>query len=306
MTYKDETLPDLQKVDAVAIVDSQGRTLTLGSVTESSGLYTFDPSSLPKAYTYDANSNPATITYGPDRNGRSYKITKTWNGGLLQTESAPLLVGTAATGLAITGAATGTVGEPSDAITVAVTPAGGYFSPFTFTPSDGGAGGQFEPASADLSFGAASASFVYTPAADGPLTITGKASQGFAQPAALAFVSAAKGKAQAPTIGALTLSGNDVTAHWTQLPVHVGGLPVLGYLVVLSNGERLPAPVFASSLTFYALPSGVPVTASVAAITLLGVGDFSLPSNSVTPGGSTPVVSSPSAQTVNGFSVNSH
>lgn len=275
--------PDKQPVPAVVLVDSQGRVLTPGSVFDSTGTYTFDLPSLPKAYTYDGANNITTITYGPDLNGRRVVVTRTWAGALLQAESAPVLTGAAAAGLSLTGANSAVAGNQSGDITVTVTPPGSYFSPFTFTPSDGGAGGRFTPERVTLSYGQRAASFTYTPASEGVKTLSGNVDQGgLAVTAALSLTVSAPGKAAAPAQAVAAVDGTTLTLSWTPVPPEGnGGTPVREYLVKLaSHTRRVDSTV--SSVMFVGLEPGVQVTGSVAAVTDAGVGAFAV-SNSATP-----------------------
>lgn len=287
MTNKTVLLPGKQQAAAQALVDSQGRVLTPGSVTDSSGVFSFDLTALPKAYTYDGSNNVATVTYGPDRNGRSVRITKTWAAGVLQSESAPVLFGTAAAGLTLTGANSGVVGNASADITVTVTPAGSYFSPFIFTPNDNIGDGSFQPPSVELSFAAPSAKFKYTALSEGARLLSGTCDQGGLVPGALNFTANPTGKALAPAQVTATVSGTSVTLTWPSVPAaNNGGTPVKNYLVKLSDGSARVRGASAVTHTFNDLQPGVQVTGSVAAITDTGVGSFAT-SGAVTPVGST-------------------
>lgn len=278
--------PDNQSVPAVVLVDSQGRVLTPGSVFDSTGAYSFDVASLPKAYTYDAGNNIATITYGPDLNGRKVVITRTWNGALLQAESGYVLAGTAAATLTLSGANAAVVGNSSGDITVTVGPAGSYFSPFIFTPTDGGAGGKFQPESVSLSYGQRAASFKYTPASEGVKSLSGIVDQGgLAVIAAFNFTASAPSKASAPTQVTATVDGTSVTLTWPLVPdASTGGTPVRQYLVKLSSGEGKLLEPTVHTWTFRDLTPNVAVTGSVAAVTAVGVGGAAN-SSSVTPVG---------------------
>jgi hypothetical protein len=285
MTNKTVTLPNRQQLPGMALLDSQGFVLTPGCVTDSTGKYAFDLASLARAYTYDGASNVATVTYGPDRNGRSVRVTKVWANGLLQTESAPVLFGTAAAGLALSGAAAAVVGTASGNITVSVTPAGSYFSPFTFTPSDSGAGGTFVPPSVELSFGSETATFKYTPVSEGVKHLTGTVDQGgLPAPAIFDLTASAQGKAAAPAQVVATASGTSVTLTWPLVPAaNNGGTPVRNYLVKLSDGSAQLVPPNAVNWTFRDVKAGVAVTGIVAAVTDTGVGTAAK-STAVTPG----------------------
>jgi hypothetical protein len=293
--------PDKQLIPAVVLVDPQGRPITHGSVFDSTSTYTFDLPSLPKAFTYDGANNVATITYGPDSNGRKVILTKTWNGALLQAESAYVLTGTPAAGLALAGANTAVVGNQSNDVTVTVTPPNSYFSPFTFTPTDGGAGGTFTPSSVNLSYGTRSASFKYTPTAEGVKSLSGVVDQGgLAVAAPLNLTASPPGKAQAPASVTATKGGDSVTLTWPAVPAEGnGGSPVRTYVVKLSNGDGKLVDAGVTSWTFRNLKPGVPVVGTVAAVTDVGAGAVAT-SGSVTPGDTSNFVS----QAVNSSAVN--
>lgn len=63
-----------------------------GLVTDSTGQYTFDISSLPSKYTYDADRNMTSATYGPNPSGKFVRQTSKWVDSLLDSESSWFLV----------------------------------------------------------------------------------------------------------------------------------------------------------------------------------------------------------------------
>lgn len=63
-----------------------------GIVTDSTGEFTFDTSSLAGKYGYDADGNQIWVVYGPDKAGRRIKQTSEWQNGLLMSDSAWQLV----------------------------------------------------------------------------------------------------------------------------------------------------------------------------------------------------------------------
>jgi hypothetical protein len=79
-------LPDGSYADRVAI--SAGA----GLVTDESGQYTFDLSSLASRFRYDEQGNQVMATYGPDQQGRFIRQTSVWENGMLMGESAWFMV----------------------------------------------------------------------------------------------------------------------------------------------------------------------------------------------------------------------
>jgi hypothetical protein len=62
-----------------------------GLVTDSSGEFTFDLSSLASRFKYDSDNNQTQATYGPDQMGRYVTQNSTWENNLLVAESAWVL-----------------------------------------------------------------------------------------------------------------------------------------------------------------------------------------------------------------------
>lgn len=117
-------------------------------------------------------SPTGTFTYTPASTGaKSIGIT---NDGLLTVPSDVTYTATAATtGTTLTGPSSGTVGSLSTNFTAGVTPVGSTFtSPITITPSDGGDGGTFTPATLQLTTGSPTNTFKYTAASAGAKTIS--------------------------------------------------------------------------------------------------------------------------------------
>jgi hypothetical protein len=90
--------------------------------------------------------------------------------------------------LAPPGPARGMVGRASGAFAVALPDEVIVAGPVTITPSDGGAGGRFDPASVVLDVATRSASFVYVPATPGTKQILVSSGGGLGDPAALIYV----------------------------------------------------------------------------------------------------------------------
>jgi hypothetical protein len=63
-----------------------------GLITDSTGQVMFDIASLPSKLVYDANGYLISATYGPDSSGRYVRQTTTWKNGLIDSESAWVMV----------------------------------------------------------------------------------------------------------------------------------------------------------------------------------------------------------------------
>lgn len=90
-----------------------------------------------------------------------------------------------ATGITLSGPATGNVGAPSTNFTVGAN--GTLAGSVTVTPSDGGGGGTFTPASVAISPGTPTATFTYTPGSAGAKAISVTNSGGLTNPGALTY-----------------------------------------------------------------------------------------------------------------------
>jgi hypothetical protein len=90
---------------------------------------------------------------------------------------------------ALLGPTFGSAGAVSDVFTVGVLP-GGFFpgGPVTVTPSDGGAGGTFTPASVEISTANPTAKFSYTPPGGGSHPITTTNDGGLTDPPPITYV----------------------------------------------------------------------------------------------------------------------
>ncbi len=85
----------------------------------------------------------------------------------------------------------------------------------------------------------------------------------------------------APVIGVSIAGNGSVTINWST--GSNGGLPIQYFVVTLSNGRQLLAAAGSTSITFYGLPNGAPVTGVVYAVNGAGPGDKSAASEAVTP-----------------------
>ena len=116
----------------------------------------------------DADRGPLAISFTPPALGtylvRTTSATLDW----LEPDDRPFAVLVPASGFTCTGPSTASAGAPSSPFIV--TPNGLLTG--TITPSDGGAGGTFTPASLSWSAAFAAQSFTYTGSAPGTVTIT--------------------------------------------------------------------------------------------------------------------------------------
>jgi hypothetical protein len=80
------------KITLVSVVGADGSATGAGVVTDTSGQFTFDLSSLACTPHYDGNGNMDYVTYGPDRNGRSIRQTSTWTNGVWMGDSGWVIV----------------------------------------------------------------------------------------------------------------------------------------------------------------------------------------------------------------------
>ena len=98
-----------------------------------------------------------------------------------------------ATTYTLTGPSGGVAGTPSANFTVSIAqvPPTSVPAPVTVTPSDGGGGGTFTPATVSITTGAPSATFTYTPASSGAKTISVTNNGGLTNPANLTYTATA-------------------------------------------------------------------------------------------------------------------
>ena len=133
-------------------------------------------------------------------------------------------------------------GAPTDPFTVALPAYRTTAGPVTVTPSDGGAGGTFSPRSMTLSTASPSASFTYTPAASGAVTLSVSSGGALADPAPVTVV-ATTAKVATYTLSAP--SAGDVTMASAPFTVTLGPGAISGVVVVTpsaSNGDGTFSP----------------------------------------------------------------
>jgi hypothetical protein len=142
----------------------------------------------PTTLTWNGLNDPKVLAYTPPAEG-TYSITLSNNASpaVANPGAKTLTVGAAAataTTYTLTGPSSGTVNVSSTDFTVV--PVGGVFTG-TITPSDGGEGGTFSPASLTWSATSDAKTFTYTPTTVGARTIATTNSGGLANPAGIAY-----------------------------------------------------------------------------------------------------------------------
>lgn len=120
----------------------------------------------------------------------------------------PTFGGGTATALTLTGPTTGTVGTASSNFTVAAN--GSLSANVTVTPSSGGGGGTFSPATLTLTSAATSGTFTYTSATTGAKSISVTNSGSLTNPSAVTFTASAAGGA---TLTSSALKANTGALH---------------------------------------------------------------------------------------------
>lgn len=138
----------------------------------------------PSTVSLTAAAPSATFKYTPSTYGvRS--ITTTNNRGLIN----PIQIAytSVVTSYTLAGPSTGTPGVPSTNFTVALPVGGAVAGTVTITPSDGGGGGSFTPATVGLTTAAPSATFTYTPTTVGAKTISVTNNGGLTNPGNLTY-----------------------------------------------------------------------------------------------------------------------
>jgi hypothetical protein len=185
------------------------------------------------------------------------------------------LWGVPATGYTLTGPASGAVGVASSAFTV--TPVGGLFTG-TVTPSDGGVGGSFSPASLSWSNTSDAKTFTYTPSTVGARTIATTNSNGLSNPAGVAYTGSPAPATGMSLTGPTTLLVGQTTAY-TLKPdgVYTGSVTLsatgAGSFSPTSlswSGESMARTVTFTasqrgSVTLTATPTGLPAPPSIMA-----------------------------------------
>ena len=224
-------------------------TVSLADGTVSPGV-TFTPSAgsvggtfTPSSVTLTTASPSAAFTYTPAATGPT-DLTLAGGGSLFGPPPLAVTVTAPATTYTLTPPATATVlaGAPTDPFTVALAPYHTTAGPVTVTPSDGGAGGKFTPSSLTLTTGSPSATFTYTPADPGAVTISVSSGGALTDPAAVTLDATTAAVAtytwSAPAAGDVTMASGPFT-------VTLGPGAISGGVVVTpsaSNGNGTFSP----------------------------------------------------------------
>jgi alpha-L-fucosidase len=170
----------------------------------------------------------------------------------------------AATAVTMTGPSSGYTGVPSSVFTVGAN--GTITGTITVTPSDGGAGGSFTPASVNISSGSPTATFTYTASSNGAKTISVTNSGGLTNPTAITYTAATQPAVSAATVAA---NGQDIA-----LTLSVSASLTLSDISVRVNGVlTYPTAVTGSGTSWTAtmglrwIHAGAAVTAQFLAST---------------------------------------
>jgi hypothetical protein len=132
------------------------------------------------------------------------------------TQSIGNNVPSTATATTLTGPTTGTAGVASSNFTVGVSPVGSNITgTVVVTPSDGGAGGTFSPTSVSLTTASPTATFTYTAAAAGTITISTTNNGSLTNPTSITFTASAASSE--------TLSINTIATQTVGTPFTVSG-----------------------------------------------------------------------------------
>jgi hypothetical protein len=244
-----------------------------GTVTPNDGGAggSFSPASLSWSNTSDAK----TFTYTPSTVG-ARTIATTNSGGLPNPAGVAYTAdAAAATAYTLIGPVSGVVNAASANFTV--TPVGGPFTG-TVTPSDGGVGGSFSPASLSWSNTSDAKTFTYTPSTVGARTIATTNSNGLSNPAGVAYTGSPAPATGMSLTGPTTLLVGQTTAY-TLKPdgVYTGSVTLsatgAGSFSPTSlswSGESMARTVTFTasqrgSVTLTATPTGLPAPPSIMA-----------------------------------------
>jgi hypothetical protein len=136
---------------------------------------------------------------------------------------------------------------PSTNFTVALPAGGGVIGTVTVTPSDGGGGGTFAPTTVNLTTGAPSATFTYTPASTGAKTISVTNSGGLTNPGNLSYAAALADGTPVSTWPDSSVNGNNATQSGSARPTFktniVNSKPVVRFTSAGLNSLNLTTPI---------------------------------------------------------------
>lgn len=186
-------------------VGTASSNFTVGANGSITGTLTITPSDgggggtfTPATVNISDSSATATFTYTPSSTGTK-TLSVSNNGGLTNPASISYAVSAAAaTAVTMTGPSGGQVGAASANFTIGAN--GAITGNVVVTPSDGGGGGSFNPASVTISAAQPTATFKYTPASSGNKTISVANDGGLTNPATITYGATA-------TAATLTISG---------------------------------------------------------------------------------------------------
>ena len=212
---------------------------------------------------------------------------------------ADIAAASAPTSLSMTGPSTSIVGSASASFTVTADAAA--VSTITLTPSDGGAGGTFSPASPTIAIGSTSTTFTYTASSTGAKTVSVANGSGLTGPTSATLTAITQpGAPTGLTLGTATTSAQPLT--WTA-PSSTGGSAITDYVVQYALAGSGTWTTFAdgtstsTSATVTGLTGGTSYDYRIAAVNAAGTGAYSSTATGTTAAGA----STPGAPTSIGF-----
>lgn len=204
--------------------------------------------------------------------------TLTLNGGVTSSGSHPITRTTTATAVTLSGPTSGTVGTASSNFTVGAN--GTITGTVTITPSDGGAGGTFSPATVNITSASPTATFTYTAASSGVKTISVTNNGSLTNPATISYT------ASVAAATSVTMSGptsGAVGSPSTNFTIGANGA-ISGTVVVTPSdggggGSFSPTSVSISSATPTATFTYTPASTGAKTISVTNNGALTNPSS---------------------------
>lgn len=219
------------------------------------------------------------LTTASDLTSTNGSYTLTVNGTVVTSSLAhPITRTTTATAVTMSGPTSGTVGTPSTNFTVGAN--GTISGTVVVTPSDGGAGGTFNPTSVSISSGTPTATFTYTASSSGAKTISVTNNGSLTNPSNITYT------ASVAAATAVTMTGptsGAVGSPSTNFTVGANGA-ITGTVVVTPSdggggGSFSPTSVSISSGTPTANFTYTPASTGAKTISVTNNGGLTNPSN---------------------------
>lgn len=219
-----------------------------------------------------------TLTGGTANNGDRFRCVATNGGGSTNSNAAILTVNAAATAVTLTGPTTGTVNAASSNFTVGAN--GGIVGTITVTPSDGGAGGTFNPTSINLTSGSPTGTFTYTATSSGAKTISVTNNAALTNPSSITYTASS---ASATALSMTGPSGGSSGVASTNFTVSTNGTLAGTVTVTPSDGggggSFSPTTLTLNSGTLSGTFTYTPASAGAKTISITNNGGLSNPSN---------------------------